>query len=123
MAYQYNQRVIMQGSGSTNTSPPWFVGDFRLLTISFSSTGSLGPSRFTVEGSNADGFATTADMGNASQTTSWSLISGINMIGVTPGMVTFDPPGYRWIRTTTTPLGGSGSTTSATTLIANGISF
>ena len=120
MAYQYNQRVLLQGSGSTNTSPAWFVGDFRLLTISFSSTGSLGPSRLTIEGSNADGFQTT-DLTGSTASAGWSLVSGVNMIGVTPGMVTFDPPGYRWIRTTTTPV--ATSTLSATTIIAVGSSF
>ena len=120
MSYQYSQRVLFQGSGSTNTSSAWFVGDFRLLTISFSSTGSLGPSRITVEGSNADGLQV-VDYGNASQSTQWSLISGINMVGVTPGMVTFDPPGYRWIRTTTTPV--ATSTLSATTIVAVGSTF
>ena len=120
MAYQYTQRLVLQGSGSTNTSPAWFVGDFRLLSISYSSTGSLGPSRFTVEGSNADGLQS-ADFGNASQTTTWSLISGVNMIGVTPGMITFDPPGYRWIRTTTTPV--ATSVLSATTIVGEGASF
>ena len=130
MGYHYSQAFSAITSGSTSTSPPFFVGDFRLLTLSFSSSGSLGPSRFTVQGSNADGFGLyggTDDpsgqtaLGAATSNVGWSTISGVNMIGVTPGMVTFDPPGYRWMRVTTDP--GTTSTASGTTIVINGISF
>ncbi len=97
MAISYNQRYVALGSGSTATSNPFFVGDFRLLTVSFESRASLGASRITITGSNADGFQA-ADLGGPSLTTGWSLVTGINMVGVTPGMVTFDPPGYRLVR-------------------------
>lgn len=112
--------TVLIGSGSTSTSQPWYVGDFRLLTVSFSSSGSLGPSRFTVEGSNADGLQV-ADLGGPSQTTNWSLVSGVNMIGITPGMITFDPPGYRWIRATVAP--ANQSVASTVTIAVAGMTF
>src|SRR5690348_8158480 len=103
MAYQYSQRYVAIGAGtgssSTNTSNAFFVGDFRLVTCSFESSTTLSASRFTVWGSNADGLRAgdlggPSDSGNTS--IGWSLVTGVNMVGVTPGMVTFDPPGYRW---------------------------
>ena len=106
--------TVLLDSGSTSTSGWWFVGDFRLLTMSFSSRGSLGPSRLTVEGSNADGFQSALPAATAAA----SLISGVNLIGVTPGMVTFDPPGYRWARVTVAP--AAQSTASSLTVIAAG---
>ena len=96
-----SQRTVILDSGSTSTSNWWWVGDFRLLTVSFSSRGSLGPSRLTIEGSNADGFQSTQTL--PAPTGQASLVSGINLVGVTPGMVTFDPPGFRWIRATVAP--------------------
>jgi len=130
MAYQVSQRFLAMGSAggsaSTNTSSPFFVGDFRLVTLSFASSGTLSASRFTVEGSNADGLRA-SDLGSSTQTLQWSLVTGVNMVGVTPGMITFDPPGYRWMRAFVGPWATwgsiSGSTTSHTTLIFNGISF
>ena len=89
-------------STSTSTSAPMMVADFRLLTLSFASSGSLGPSRFTVQGSNADGLRDT-DLGGPTSNAGWSLVTGVNMAGVTPGMVTLDPPGYRWMRVTVQP--------------------
>lgn len=120
MGYHYSGNTVFITSGSTSTSAPWFVGDFRLLTISFMSSGSLGPSRFTVQGSNADGMRA-SDLGGSTSLTNWSLITGVNMIGVTPGMVTFDPPGYRWIRVTVEPT--TNSVASSMTIQANGVSF
>lgn len=120
MANFPSQFTTLIGSGSTSTSGPWFVGDFRLLTISFQSSASLGPSRFTVQGSNADGLQT-ADLGGATSNTNWSLVSGVNMIAVTPGVVTFDPPGYRWIRVTVAPANQSAA--SFVTIVASGVRF
>lgn len=122
MAYHYTNRKVLMGadSASTNTSGPWFAGDFRLVTMSFASIGSLGASRFTVEGSNADGLQA-SDLGGATSTAGWSLVTGVNMVGVTPGLITFDPPGYRWIRAHVTPY--VDSTLSYTSLIVNGVSF
>lgn len=120
MAYQYTATKTLLGSGSTNTSGPFFAGDFRLLTISFSSIGSLGASRLTVQGSNADGLRAD-DLGGATSNAGWSLITGVNMVGVTPGMLTLDPPGYRWLRAHVTPF--VDSTLSYTTVIVNAVSF
>lgn len=91
------------GSGSTSTSSPWFVGDFRLLTVSVESSASLGPANVQIQGSNADGLQA-LDLGNASQSTRWSnltiiLPGSLNAGGnVGMGIFTFDPPGYRWVR-------------------------
>ena len=120
MAYQYSHRVDVITSASTSTSSPMFVGDFRLLTVSFQSSGSLGPSRFTLQGSNADGLQDTL-LGGSTSATGWSLVSGVNIIGVTPGMITLDPPGYRWMRATVAPANHSAA--SVTTITINGISF
>lgn len=112
------QYKVLIGSGSTSTSDWWFVGDFRLLTMSFASSASLGPSIFTVEGSNLDGFQSalpTATQGNPGA----SLVSRVNMVGVAPGMVTFDPPGYRWVRVAVPS--ANQSVASAATIIASGV--
>ena len=114
MGYQHSGRFVAIDSTSTSTSGPWLVADFRTLTVSFLSSGSLGPSRFTIQGSNADGLGV-ADLGGATSMANWSLISGVNMIGVTPGMVTLDPPGYRWVRATVNPANHSAA--SATTIV------
>lgn len=110
--------TVLLDSGSTSTTGWWYVGDFRLLSLSYSSRGSLGPSRLTVEGSNADGLQV-ADL--PASTAAASLISGINLIGVTPGMVTFDPPGYRWMRATVAP--ANQSVASSLTVIVTGVRF
>lgn len=97
----YTGRFVAITSTSTSTSTPYYTGDFRLITVSFLSS-DTSPSRFTIQGSNADGFQV-ADLGGATSNANWSLVSGVNMIGVTPGMVTLDPPGYRWLRITVDP--------------------
>lgn len=112
-----SQRTVILDSGSTSTSGWWWVGDFRLLTVSFSSRGSLGPSRLTIEGSNVDGFQSAPPASTAAA----SLVSGINLVGVTPGMVTFDPPGYRWVRATVAP--ANQSTASSLTVTFVGKAF
>ena len=117
MARDISFRKVALDSSSTNTSGPVFVGDSRLVTISFASTGSLGASRLTVQGSNADGLQA-SDLGGSTSNTNWSLITGVNMVGVTPGMITLDPPGYRWLRVTVTPY--ASSVNSYTTVIVNG---
>ena len=109
-------RFVAIDSSSTATSGPWLVQDFRQLVVSFASSGSLGPSRFTIQGSNADGLRA-ADLGGATSDAGWSLVSGVNMIGITPGVVTIDP-GVRWIRVHVTPtLHSAGS---YTTIIITG---
>lgn len=103
-------------SGSTSTSGPWLVADLRQITVSFASSGSLGPSRFTIQGSNADGLRA-SDLGGSTSAAGWSLVSGVNMIGVTPGLITVDP-GMRWLRVTVEPT--THSTASATTITIHG---
>ena len=125
MAYQYTARKVLLDSTSTNTSGAYFVGDFRLVTLSFESRASLGASRFTVDGSNADGLQA-SDLGGATSPAGWSLVTGVNMVGVTPGLVTFDPPGYRWLRAHVTPFSTFSDLASAnshTTLTLNCVSF
>ena len=117
MANFPSQYTVLLDSNSTSTSNWWFVGDFRLLTMSWSSRASLGPSRITVEASNADGFQSTLPAATAAA----SLVSGINIIGVTPGMATFDPPGYRWMRATVAP--ANQSVASSLTVIVTGTRF
>ena len=111
-------RFVAIDSSSTATSGPWFVGDYRVLTVSFASSGSLGPSRFTVQGSNADG-KTVSDLGGPTSAAGWSVLTGVNMIGVTPGIVDLSQYGVpRWIRVHVTPtLHSAGS---YTTIIVHG---
>ena len=128
MAHYGNRQVLLgaaSGSASTNTSAPWFVGDFRLVSLSFASSATAGASRFTIEGSNADGLQAT-DLGSSTQTLNWSLVSGVNMVGAAPGMITLDPPGYRWLRTHVTPFStfsNLASVTSNTTIMGWGVRF
>ena len=126
MAYQYSSRFVAIGSGSTSTSPPFYVGDFRLLSVSIESSASLGPTNVIVQGTNADGLQV-ADFGNASQTTGWSnltiiLPGSVNAGGnVGRGVFTFDPPGYRWVRSFVSPT--LHSVASAMTVIFQGKSW
>lgn len=119
-AYHYSGRTALIGSGSTSTSSPWLINDFVTVALSWSSSGSLGPSRFTIEVSNADGLQA-ADFGNASQTTNWSLFSGVNIIGRPQDGFTIANPGFRWMRVTVAPAAHSAA--SAVTIIANGQSI
>jgi hypothetical protein len=102
VTYPFYQRSgVLLGSTSTATSTPVFVGDLRTLTISYQSKASLGASRYTIWGSNSDGFQVTTDpysslQTNPSLSTNWSLYSGVNMVGM--GTATFSPAGVRWIR-------------------------
>jgi len=126
VAYQYSQRFVAMGSGSTSTSPPFYVGDFRLLSVSIESSASLGPTNVIIQGSNNDGLQS-LDIGNASQTTGWSNITivlpaSVNAGGnVGKGIFTFDPPGYRWVRSLVSPT--LQSVASAMTIIFEGSSF
>lgn len=100
-----------QISGSTLTSPAWFVGDFRLLTVSIV-TSSSACTNIILQASNADGLAA-ADLGGLASNLGWSnltivLPGSLNQNqNVGSGVFTFDPPGYRWIRSviTTNPSG------------------
>ncbi len=111
----YTKRIVLIDSTSTSTSGPVLVNDFLNGTLSWQSSASLGPSRFTVEGSNADGLQR-ADLGNASQTTTWSLVTGINLIGRATGTEELEL-GYRWLRATVAP--ANHSAVSATEIILN----
>src|ERR1051325_1295939 len=106
MAYQYNQRYVAIGSGSTSTSNAFFVGDCRLLSVSVQTSAStLGDAAngVIIQGSNADGLQQ-ADLGGPTSNTGWSnittIIPGTLNLGtnVGRGIFTFDPPGYRWAR-------------------------
>ena len=109
-------RHVLINSASTSTSGWVFTGDLRQISLSFLSSASLGPSRFTVEGSNADGFQA-ADLPGTTSSVNASLITGVNMIGVTPGVVVVDP-GPRWLRVSVAP--ANHSTASSTTIILAG---
>lgn len=116
---------IAIGSGSTSTSSPWFVGGFRLLTVSVQSAATqAGAANCIIQGSNADGLQV-ADLGNASQTTNWSnltiiLPGSLNAGGnAGRGIFTFDPPGYRWVRSFVSST--EHSVTSAWTVIFTGL--
>lgn len=59
MPYNYTRQQHLLGADTSNlTSPPYYTGDFRQLTLSVT-TGSAFASRITVQGSNADGFQST----------------------------------------------------------------
>lgn len=95
---------IALGSGSTATSSPWFVGGFRLLTVSIQSGATqAGAANCLIQGSNSDGMQS-ADLGGATSMLGWSILTVIqpatlNAAGnVGRGLFTFDPPGYRWVR-------------------------
>jgi hypothetical protein len=92
------------GSGSTSTSSAWFVGGFRLLTVSIQSGATqAGAANCIIQGSNADGLQQ-ADLGGPTSALGWSNITivlpgSLNAGGnVGRGLFTFDPPGYRWVR-------------------------
>ena len=126
MAYQYSQSFVAIGSGSTATSNAWFSGDFRLVTVSVNSSASLGPTNVIIQGSNADGLRQ-GDLGGPSLSTGWSNITiiqpgSLNAGGnVGAGLFTFDPPGYRWMRSIVSVT--LNSVASAMTVIFNGVSF
>lgn len=90
-------------SNSTSTSGWWYVGDFRTITVSWNSSGSLGPSRLTVQMNNfTDGFTTA--MPATTSNTDTSTLTGINMIGVTPGSASIvTDGGVKWLRVAVAP--------------------
>ena len=82
----YTRDEVILTSSSSGTGLACWVGDARLITLSIrSSTASA--SRFTISGSNDDGFQSAIAEG------SWSVITTI----VSQGIYTLDP-GARWIR-------------------------
>lgn len=126
MAHQFSQRYVAIGSGSTATSNAFLVNDFRLLTVSIESSASLGPTNVLIQGSNADGLQA-SDLGGPTSATGWSTLTivvpgTLNATGnVGRGVFTFDPPGYRWVRSAVSPT--LHSVASAMTVIFNGVSF
>jgi len=98
-------------SASTLTSPAWFVGDFRLLTVSIA-TSTSATTNVVLQGSNADGMQA-SDLGGLASNTGWSNITVVlpgslnQNQNVGTGLFVFDPPGMRWIRSviTTNPSG------------------
>ena len=93
-------------STSTATSEWWWTGDFRTVIVSWQSSASLGPSRFTVQQCQDDGFQTT--LPTTTSSVNVSVVTGVNMIGVTPGMASLTSDGgYRWLRVTVAPVNHS----------------
>jgi hypothetical protein len=117
----FQGQVVAIGSGSTSTSAWWYVGDFRSLAASWNSSASLGPSRFTVWVSNDNGL--NAVLPNASQSTNASVLTGVNMIGNTPGNATLlsGNERFRWARVTVAP--ANHSVASAGTITLTGWSY
>src|SRR6267142_227080 len=105
----YTTRFLI--SGSTLTSPAWYAADFRLLTVSIV-TSTSATTNVILQASNADGLQA-GDIGGLASNTGWSNITivqpgSLNQNqNVGTGLFTFDPPGYRWIRSviTTNPSG------------------
>ena len=129
MAYHFHDTYVAIGSGSTSTSNAFYVGDFRLLTVSIETSAStLGDAvnGVIIQGSNADGLQA-SDLGGPSLTTGWSnitivLTGTLNAGGnAGRGIFTFDPPGYRWIRSVVSST--LHSTASGSTVIFHGVSF
>lgn len=118
MAYQVTQTLV---SGSTLTSPPFFVGDFRLVSVSIV-TNTSATTNIVLQGSNADGLRS-GDLGGLASNTGWSNITivlpgSLNQNqNVGTGLFVFDPPGWRWMRSFIT------TGVSGTTIVFYGTSF
>lgn len=90
----YTQRHVSLGNGNSNlTGAVWFVGDAGTLSVSVQSSHSSAGSRWTLVGSNDDGF--TAALGTpsyASAQNGWSVVTTLTQAG----LYTIDC-GFRWI--------------------------
>jgi len=122
-----NRYQVNIGSGSTSTGSPWYVGDFRLLTVSVQSGATqAGAANCIIQGSNADGFQQ-ADLGGAVSMLGWSNLTIIQPGSLNAGgnagrgLFTFDPPGYRWVRSFVSST--EHSVSSAWTVIFTGARF
>lgn len=108
------RRHLFAGAANSNlTGDVWYAGDFARLTISVQ-TSTASASRFTVVGTNLDGFQ--AALPNPSQTipaNNWSVVTVITVQGV----YTIDP-GVRWLNVFRPDFGVSA--TSNTTITATG---
>lgn len=103
----YTRSQVILDSSSSGTGTAYWTGDARILTLSVQSS-TASASRFTINGSNADGFK------EAIPEASWSVLTTIT----TRGVFTVDP-GCRWIRAEQPNFALSG--TSAVTIIAHQI--
>ena len=87
------RHVALGAANSSLTGAPWFIGDFHYLTVSIQSS-TASASRYTVIGTNADGFQDA--LTTPSQTipsNGWSIVSTI----VNQGLYAFDVMGFRWV--------------------------
>lgn len=116
MAPRYTHTFSAITSGSTSTSPWWFVGDYDAVSVSWQSSASLGPSRFTLEGSNMPGSGTGLP-GNTSAANA-SLMTGVNILGRASGITSLQLGGVMWMRATVDP--ASHSAASVTSIIFGG---
>lgn len=106
---QYSKLHVMLGSASAATrSAPVFIGDFRQMSLSIESS-TASASRYTFQGSNAEGFQA------AIREAEWSSLTVIT----TQGLQTVDP-GLRWLRCDRDDI--SVSAASNTTISLNGSS-
>lgn len=92
----YTRAKTVLGAGSSGaTSNPYFVGDHFNLTVSIQ-TSTTSASRFTVNGTNADGFQSALNTASASGNSGhWSIVTTITSAGV----FTLDT-GIRWLTVT-----------------------
>lgn len=97
MSRPLSYRHIALGVDTSNlTGLPWFVGDYRQVSVSIeSNANATGASRYTFIASNDDGFQ--AVLGTPSQTVpagNWSILTTVT----SQGIYTFDPTaGFRWL--------------------------
>jgi hypothetical protein len=96
-----NAGVASNSSGTADT----FVGDARLLSLSFQSGSNTSASRYTVSISNANGFQSAIPVG------SWSVVTTI----LGQGAYTLDPGGH-WLRVERPDFAISGSSCCTVTL-------
>lgn len=107
-------QVNLGANTSAQTGNPWFVGDFRQITVSVT-TGAAAASRISIIGSNADGFSSTLSSGSPTvNTNNWSHLTQL----LAPGVFTIDP-GFRWLNAIRAP-SESGQTASNVTVIFAG---
>ena len=117
--YTYTRNQINLGAADSGTTgSPWFVGDFANLTVSIA-TSSTSASRFTIMGSNLDGFNSTLSISGGfgsylGSGLGWSHITVIT----SQGLYTIDP-GFRWINALRSDF-NSGSASSNATIIFEG---
>lgn len=83
----YTRSDVILTSASSGTSPAFWIGDARLITVSIQ-TSTASASRFTTQLSNADGFQVSIP------DASWSIATTITGGA---GIYTIDP-GARWLR-------------------------